>query len=145
MDVAFFELSEMHQSKVILDSVATLSLGNTLHLHSELNVLADGQPWKQGVILKDHDAIGSRTLHRLSIDQNLTGSLRLQAGNQVQERGLAATRWSDDAEKFSGTNFKIDVIQREESFFALSAVAEANVAQADLGHASGPLAVKVAD
>ena len=38
----------------------------------------------------------------------------LQSRDQVQQRGLAASRRSDDAEKFSRLHLKIDVVERQQ-------------------------------
>jgi len=51
----------------------------------------------------------------------------MQAGNQMQEGGLAASRRSDNAEKLAGLDLEIDVVESEQGFTGLSTVAEANV------------------
>ena len=49
----------------------------------------------------------------------------------MQQRGLAATGRSDNANEFAGTHLKIDAVESEQTLAALRAVAEADVAQAD--------------
>jgi hypothetical protein len=54
------------------------------------------------VFLEDQDAVRARTLDGIAIDQDLAGGLRMQTGDQVQQRGLAATRGTDDADELAG-------------------------------------------
>ena len=86
------------------------------------------------MFLKDENAIGARTLNRAAIDQNLSRSLGVQSSHEVQQGGLAAAGWADDAQKFSGRDLEIDVVEREQAFAALRAIAERDVMQADLGN-----------
>ena len=91
----------MDEAQIVLHLLFALGFGDVLHLHAELDVAANRQPGKQAEFLKDQDAIGPRPAHRRAIDQNLSRSLRLQTGDQVQQRGLAASGRTDDAEKLS--------------------------------------------
>ena len=56
----------------------------------------------------------------------------MQAGDQMQQRGLAAAGGADDADKFAGAYLKIDVVEGEQALAALRAVTQANFAEADL-------------
>src|SRR5579863_662715 len=55
----------------------------------------------------------------------------MKAGDQMEQRGLAAARGADDAEKFSGSNLKVDVIQSKESFARLGAVAQGDAVESN--------------
>src|SRR6516164_2762591 len=141
MNVALTEFCEMDETKVVVNFFLALSFRNAFHLHAELDVFSDREPWKEAVVLEDHDAIGSGTLHRSAIDQNLTRGLRMKSGDQVQERGLATTRRSNDAEKLTRSNLEIDVIERQKALATLGSIAETDVAQANLRGDGNALAV----
>ena len=57
------------------------------------------------MILEDQDAIRSWALNRITVDQDLTRGLRMQARDQVQQRRLAAAGGTNDAKKLSRANF----------------------------------------
>src|SRR4029077_14258782 len=113
MDVAVLELREMDKTQIVLHLLFALGFSHVLHLHAELDVAADRQPGKQSELLEDQDAIGPRTIHRRAIHQNFPGGLWMQPRDQVQQRGLAASRRTDDAKKLSRLHFKIDFVERE--------------------------------
>src|ERR1700722_6507099 len=97
MDIALFEFRQMHQPEIVTGFFLALGLRNTLHLHAEFNILADGEPGKKAVFLEDEDAVCARSLHGLAVNKNLPGRLRLQAGDEMQQSRLAATGGPDDA------------------------------------------------
>ena len=134
MDVALFELCQMHEAQIVARLLFALGLGDAFHLHAELDVLADGEPGEQAVFLEDQDAVGARALHGFAVDQDLAGSLRVQARDQMQQRGLAATGGTDDADELSGAHLQIDVVESEQALAALRAITEADFAEADLGN-----------
>src|SRR5450631_1180343 len=113
MDVAVPELQKMDEAQVVLHLLLALGFADVLHLQAELDVPAHRQPGKQPEFLEDQDAIGSRPIHRRAIHQNLPRGLRLQTGDQVQQRGLATSRRTDDAEKLSRLNFKTYSVERQ--------------------------------
>src|SRR5215831_12114239 len=131
MNIALFKLCEMNQFQIVADLLLALRLGHALHLHAELDVFSHCQPWKQSVFLEDENAVGTRPLDRLAVDGDFTGGLGMKSCNQVQERRLAATGGPDDADEFSRLNLKIDLVEREQSFPALRAIAERDVMQRD--------------
>ena len=57
----------------------------------------------------------------------------MQAGDQMQQRGLAATGGADDADEFSGMHLKIDVVESEQALAVLGAITQADFAEADFG------------
>src|SRR5258706_15572942 len=134
MSVAVFELREMHQAQVITGLLFPLRLADALHLHAELNVLADGEPGKEAEFLENQDAVSAWSLNAFAVDQDLAGSLLVQASDQVQQRRFAAAGRTDYAEELSGLYLEIDVVEGEQAFAALGAVTQADVGQADFGN-----------
>ena len=64
MDVALLEFREMHQLQIVVGLLFVAPASrNALHLHAEFDVLSNGQPGEEAMILKDHDAVRARALH----------------------------------------------------------------------------------
>jgi hypothetical protein len=85
------------------------------------------------MLLEDEDAVGTRTLNGLAVDQDLTGGLRLQARNQMEQCGFTAARRSNNADKLAGTYLKVNVVESQKTLSALRPIAQTDLAQADLG------------
>ena len=83
------------------------------------------------MLLEDHDAVGAGPCDWNAVDEDLSRSLRVQACNQMQQRGLAASRGTDDAEKFSRFDLQVNLVERQQAFAALRAIAERNIVQPD--------------
>ena len=113
MDIAVPELGKMNKTQIVLHLLLALGLREVLHLQAELDVAADRQPGKQAEFLEDQDTIGPRPAHRRAIHQNLPRGLGIQPGDQVQERGLATSRRTDDAKKLSRLHFQADIVERQ--------------------------------
>src|ERR1700689_127168 len=124
MDVAVFEFRKMNEAQVILNFLFTLGFGYVLHLHAELDVAGDREPWEKAQFLENQDAIGAGSTYRGSVDKNFAGSLRIQAGDEVEQSGLAASGGTDDAEELSRLDFEPDVIEREQTLAGGRLVAE---------------------
>src|SRR5579863_1281470 len=101
MGIAIFELREMDQAQVVAGLLFPFSLAHALHFHAELDVVSNGEPGKKAEFLENKNAICARSLHWISVDQNFTRGLAMQSRNQMQQGGLAAARWTDDAKKLS--------------------------------------------
>src|SRR5258708_28874723 len=101
MDVALSELRKMDEAQVILHLFLTLGFADVLHLHAELDVPADRQPWKQAEFLEDQNAIRSRPIHRRAIHQNLPRRMRMPPSEQINQRGISPSRATHDAKKLS--------------------------------------------
>src|SRR5579871_360342 len=132
MNVAVFEFRQMNQSQIMVGLLGTFCLRNAFHLHSEFNILADRQPGEQAMILKDENAVRARAVYGLAVNHDLPRGLRIQASDQMEKGRFSASRGTDDADKFSGSHLQIDVIQRQQSFAALRAIAQADLAQTNL-------------
>src|SRR5260370_31908027 len=145
MGITVPKLREMHEAQIVAGVVIPLPLADALHLHSELDVLADGEPGKKAQLLENQDAVGARPPDRLAVNQYLTRRWCMQSGNQMQEGGLAAARGPHDAEKLARPNLEIDVIKRQKPFPALRPVTQAYFAQADLGGFGRDLPARVAN
>ncbi len=73
-------------------------------------------------------------MDRLAVDENLTRSRLVQAGDQMEERRFAAAGRSDDAEKFPCFHLQINIVESQQSFAALGPITQTNIAETDLGN-----------
>ena len=72
---AVLELRKMNESQVVANFLLRSALLESFHLHAELDVLANGQPRKQSVLLEYQDAIGPRPVDSLVVDQDCPESV----------------------------------------------------------------------
>src|SRR5215831_5592614 len=75
----------------------------------------------------------------------MPGGLRVQAGDQMKQRGFAASGRTDDAEELTRVHLQVDVVEGKQSLASLCLVAEADVTEADLWHQVAQAATCVAD
>ena len=64
----------------------------------------------------DGDAL-SRTIHRLAVDQNLSGTRRQETADAAQERRFTATGGTDNAENFPVSYLQINITERDHRSF----------------------------
>src|SRR6516164_4907469 len=69
--------------------------------HRVGDVAHDREPREQRVALEDHRAVEARAFDRLIVDDHGTIRRRLESGQNVEYRGLAATGVADDADEFT--------------------------------------------
>ena len=82
-----------------------------LDLEAEGDVFEDGHPGEERVLLEDHRALGAGRSHRLAegFDRALVG--RDEAGDDVEQRRLAAARRPEQADEFARRDVEVDVFQ----------------------------------
>src|ERR1700678_3836403 len=81
--------------------VVALGFGDVTDFHAKLDVGERGSPRQQQVLLKHIANIGrpeSARANRLPVPANLARIRRNETADQVQERGLSASRRSDNAD-----------------------------------------------
>ena len=110
-------------------------------VHRQHHVLGDGERGQQLEEL-EHDADAApaprrervlrQRVQRLAVDDDRALGRLLDAGEQVDQRRLAAARRSDDGDAFAGVHVQVDAIQRAE-LAGGGGVAAGRAAQADEG------------
>ncbi len=107
----------VHQLQVVayplVHFAATLAAAKHL-FHGQLHVLVGGEPGQQGMVLEHHRAVRSRLVHFPAVEDHPTTCCLVQAGDDVQDRGLAATRMTDEGDEFALGDLQADVLQRPE-------------------------------
>ena len=71
-----------------------------------LDVAADGQPREKVRVLKNEAALRARAGDPFRPIQQFAGLRNVEAGDQAQQRGLAATARADDRDQFAGRDGK---------------------------------------
>ena len=75
----------------------------------EVDVVADGQPGKAGVLLEDHaDAVGDLAADRLAFERHLAARRHRQSGDQLQQGGLAAAGRADHGEELALAQLEVE-------------------------------------
>src|SRR5262249_15622786 len=104
---------------------------------AKANVLAHAHVGPQGVTLETHHSVTllcGNVGDILPVEHDSPRRRRLQAGNQPQQRGLAATARTQQKKQLAARDLEIDRIQRQRRAVALRQVFES-----DLGHWLGLL------
>ena len=77
------------------------------------DVLLNGEPGQQRVILEDHHLVGPGPLHGLAIDEHGTAGGQIEAGDHVQQCALAASRVADQRDELTFADLEIDPLESQ--------------------------------
>src|SRR5262249_11424609 len=77
------------------------------------DVVGDGEPWKQGIRLKDHATVGAWFRYGNAVEENPARSRLIQSGDEPQQCRLAAAGRTDDRDEIVVGNRKIRRLERE--------------------------------
>jgi hypothetical protein len=83
-------------------------------LHGQVYVLVAGQPGQKRMVLEHHGALGRGTLDLAVGAQQHARARRGEAGNQVEQRRLAAARVPDQRDEIALGDTQVDVVERQE-------------------------------
>ncbi|MNV72815.1 hypothetical protein D3C71_1659300 [compost metagenome] len=83
-------------------------------LHGQMHVLVAGEPGQQRVVLEDHRALGPRALDLAVGAQQHARGRGGEAGDQIEQRRLAAARMPDQRDEVTLGNAQVDIVQRQE-------------------------------
>ena len=101
----FFELLQLDHLQIALNDAVVLSARNSLHLQPKANVIANGEPRKQGEFLKDDAAIQPRAAHRPSLEQHFTRSLIVETREDHEQSRFATAAGTDDCDQLPFVHF----------------------------------------
>ena len=107
------EIFELEHRQHVGDALPDLPPGQTLLLEAEGDIGLDVEVREQGVALEHHVDRPPVRRHRREIDpveHDPAGVRPFEAGDQAQERGLAATRWSEQGEEFAFKDIEREMI-----------------------------------
>src|SRR6516162_2660388 len=101
------EFLELDEGELLERDTFPFGPRDALHFETEGDVAERGAPWKQlGEILEHHTTIHAAPGHGLAADTDLAGGRREEAGDDVEERRLAAAGRADDAQELRGRQAK---------------------------------------
>jgi hypothetical protein len=94
------------------------ALAARLHAQAERHVVEHRHVAKQRVVLEHETHVALAHMHVggvLAAEQDAAGVGRFQAGDDAQQRGLAAARRAQQRDQFAGVDVQVDVLQRVEA------------------------------
>src|SRR5206468_8940361 len=93
-------------------AAAALGASHPEALQRELDVLNDVEPRKEGGLLKYHTPLGASARDFSPADPDAAVRRSFESRDEVQERRLPATRWTDEADELAFRHVEVDVAQR---------------------------------
>ena len=105
------EALEADELQVAAGFFLALFPGELQALEAELDVLADGAPGEQAVILEDGNATDGRGLDGLSVDLRTAARRPVEAREDGEQRALAAAGGAEQADEFAALDGEADVVE----------------------------------
>ncbi len=105
---------EVDHAQILVDGVVPGAPGDLPHAQAEAHVLLDREPGKQGRarVLEEHHPLAPGPGDSGAVGCHGPAGHRLEAGQDVEKRRLAAARGPEQAEELAGADFNIDTIER---------------------------------
>src|SRR5215217_5984135 len=102
MNIRMLKLLQANQAQVVHRDLAPLVVRQPpLQLEPEHDVAHHIEPGEQGRFLEHDKALLARACYELPISQDLTALGLGQARHDVQQRGLAATAWTEKTDELA--------------------------------------------
>jgi len=79
---------------------------------AEGDILADREPGEERRLLEDQAAVGGRALDRIAEETDLARGRRLEPGDQVEQRRLAAARGAEQHHELARGDVEVDSRER---------------------------------
>ena len=119
--IAVGQMAHVHDFQHLADAALDLGLGDLAQLQAERDVLLDRHVRPDRVALEDHRHLPPVRRHRArgrgkNLAVHLDGAERGidEARDHPQRRGLAAAGRPEQRDEFSGLQFEVDIVDREE-------------------------------
>src|SRR5262249_28603125 len=103
--------TEVHQPNELAGFLLALGIRQTLGAQTEGEVLLHRQPRKERRLLVHEKPLWTGPLDRMSVDADVSTARRDVSRERVQQGGLAASGWSQKADKLSRVDVQIHVLQ----------------------------------
>ena len=113
MGIAVFKTLQTDQLDMVLNDFLALAGRHFFHFEPEADVFLNSHPGEQCVVLEHDRALPRGIAHRLVIDQDFTARRVLEAGQYIQQAGLAATAMAEKRTKLVIFHFKVNIVERE--------------------------------
>jgi hypothetical protein len=106
------ELRQAHHVEEALAVLTALRGLDPAQLRPELDVLAHRHPRVEHGLLEDHAPVGGGPGDPLPADPDLALRRRHEAGDEAQQRGLAAAGGAGEADELAGLDGEVDAVER---------------------------------
>ena len=109
------EVRQSHEGQRVIDAAADFRVDDAVTTQAERGVVPHRQPRKASILLED-DADAVRHLARdwTALERHRAGGGLLQAGQHLQQSGLAAAGRTDDGEKLAALQVELDRVRAHE-------------------------------
>src|SRR6185295_17751486 len=104
MRVAAGEIREIEAAQQLRRAPRAFVPRLPLDLDAERDVLRNGAPGKQQVLLQHEGNVAARPLDLFAIDESLSGRRRIKTGTDIEQRALAASARPDEGDHFAVRN-----------------------------------------
>src|SRR6516225_4987672 len=94
------------------------------NLEPELDIAKHAAPGQQSIVLKDQAAVGTRALDGTAFDPDVAGIGGDQAGDDLDERGLAAAAAAEEADELIPRNAERHAVEHAYARLARARIAE---------------------
>ena len=126
------QVADLQHGRHFVDALLALGLGHLAHLQRKADVVGHAHGGVERVALEHHGNVAvtrGHAHHVLAADAHFALGGRIQPGNDVEQRGLAAARGPDQDEELARCHVDVHLVQHLHAFVAL---AEALVDACDL-------------
>ena len=105
------EAAETDDLEQLINATLGLGLVRPIHLRAERNVLLDGQPFEECALLKDHPTFLARASDEVAAEVDRSTGWGEKASENIEQRRLAAARWSKQGQQASGFEVEAHIAQ----------------------------------
>ena len=110
--IAVGRMREPGQRQIFAGNLVALGLRHAAHLRTEPDIVEHGFPGEQGKRLEYDTALRAGPNDRLTVEQDLAAGIGNEAGDHVEDRGLAAAGRADDGNELALLDVQRDVMDR---------------------------------
>ena len=128
-DAAVAEALQLHQRQHLLDALGDLAPPDPVLAQAEADIARDIEMREQRVVLEHHvdrPAVRRHGADVLAVEQDAAGAQLLEAGEQAQQRGLAAAGGAEQREELALPDVEGEVFDRADRAEALGHALEAH-------------------
>src|SRR5205807_9390667 len=105
------EILQLGHSNVFVDAGLALTPPDASHPQPERNVPPGVEPREDGAVLEDHDPVRARAVDPVPVHLHPAGRRFLEAGHDIEQGRLAATRWADNRHELAFPYLEVDVAE----------------------------------
>ena len=104
---AIFHAGEPHERERLGDPTLQVGLGDAPHPQTVSDIVRDAHVREQRIALEHHPdlaLVGRNVIDTLAVDLDLAAVGHKKPGDQIEQRGLAASRWPEQGHELAAAN-----------------------------------------